>query len=76
MTATEGMASTISGTSKYEVPGSNLYLSTWISLLSSCAIAFNWKAAKALKFAKAKQEKCIVQSDDDDKQNVDDDDAI
>ena len=40
-----------------QVPGSNLYFAAWICFLSSLNITFRWKAAQALQFAQAQQEK-------------------
>lgn len=40
-----------------EMPGSNLYYSCWSCMLSSIAVAFEWKASQALKFAQAQAER-------------------
>ena len=40
-----------------ESPGSNLYYSCWSCMLSSIAVAFDWKASQALKFAQAQAER-------------------
>jgi hypothetical protein len=42
------------------VPGSNLYLATWICLGASLNIAFRWKAAQALQFAQAQNQKVMT----------------
>ena len=39
------------------IPGSNLYFSTWICYLSSLNVTFHWKAAQALQFAQAQEER-------------------
>jgi hypothetical protein len=38
------------------VPGSNLYLSSWISLLAAFHLVARWKAQQALQFADARQQ--------------------
>lgn len=40
-----------------EIPGSNMYYSCWSCMLSSIAIAFQWKASQAVKFAQAQAER-------------------
>ena len=40
-----------------QVPGSNLYYASWACMLSSIAIALQWKAAQALSFAEAQTER-------------------
>jgi len=37
------------------IPGSNLFLSSWIALLSSMAITIRWKRAQAIRFAQAQE---------------------
>jgi hypothetical protein len=61
------------------VPGSNLYVATWVCLGSSLNIAFRWKAAQALQFAQAQNQKAITttrldgaEADDDLEDNDDD----
>jgi hypothetical protein len=41
------------------VPGSNMYLATWICLGASLNITFRWKAAQALQFAQAQNQKAM-----------------
>lgn len=59
-----GVAATITGTNCYDdqsgnistnLPGSNLFLSTWTALFSSFSITIKWKSAKALRFAQAQE---------------------
>lgn len=60
VTESEGIGATISGRNcgfENDIPGSNLYISTWLCLLSSCAIAVRWKTAQALQFAQAQERK-------------------
>jgi hypothetical protein len=59
-----------------EVPGSNLYLSSWISLLAAVHLVARWKAQQALHFADARQQEhdAAVDNDDDYSENGDDDD--
>lgn len=60
LTENDGVGATISGTScgdKDDVPGSNLYISSWMCLFSSCSITVRWKAAQALQFAQAQERK-------------------
>mmetsp|Transcript_18477 Transcript_18477/g.28517 ORF Transcript_18477/g.28517 Transcript_18477/m.28517 type:complete len:392 (-) Transcript_18477:1703-2878(-) len=38
-----------------DVPGSNLYFSSWTCLISCLILAFRWKAAQALQFAQAQE---------------------
>jgi hypothetical protein len=45
--------------SEIYVPGSNLYLATWICLGASLSITFRWKAAQALQFAQAQNQKAM-----------------
>jgi len=40
----------------YTVPGSNLYVFTWISLATSLHLCFRWKAQKALKLAQSQEQ--------------------
>jgi hypothetical protein len=61
------------------VPGSNLYLAAWVCLGSSVNIAFRWKAAQALQFAQAQNQKAMTttrldggEADDDLEDNDDD----
>eukprot|EP00536_Pseudo-nitzschia_multiseries_P001039 jgi/Psemu1/180104/e_gw1.13.67.1 len=59
------------------MPGSNLYCACWACMLSSIAIAFKWKAAKALKFAESQAERQQKERDNvgvDEFEGVDDDD--
>jgi len=56
------------------MPGSNLYYACWACMLSSIAIAFKWKAAKALKFAESQAERRQKESDANRFEGVDDDD--
>jgi hypothetical protein len=39
------------------LPGSNLYFAAWICFFSSLNVTFRWKAAQALQFAQAQQER-------------------
>jgi hypothetical protein len=59
-----------------EVPGSNLYLSSWISLLAAVHLVARWKAQQALHFADARQQEhdAAVDNDDDYSEKGDDDD--
>jgi hypothetical protein len=41
------------------IPGSNLYLAAWICLISSLNITFRWKAAQALQFAQAQNQRAM-----------------
>lgn len=43
----------------FSIPGSNLYLSVWISLLSSLNLANRWKTQQALQFAQAQRENAM-----------------
>ena len=70
-----------------DVPGSNLYFSSWTCLISCLILAFRWKAAQALQFAQAqetnvirnsslgsgRQESNSVDDDQHDEEDVDDD---
>ena len=47
-----------------QVPGSNLYYASWACMLSSIAIALQWKAAQALSFAEAQTERQQRQQQD------------
>jgi hypothetical protein len=65
--------------SEIYVPGSNLYLATWICLGASLNITFRWKAAQALQFAQAQNQKAMTttrldggEADDDLEDNDDD----
>lgn len=67
--------------SEVYVPGSNLYLATWICLGASLNITFRWKAAQALQFAQAQNQKAMsttrldgdnAEADDDLEDNDDD----
>uniref|UniRef100_A0A7S4N783 MARVEL domain-containing protein n=1 Tax=Odontella aurita TaxID=265563 RepID=A0A7S4N783_9STRA len=58
LTQSGGIGATITGKRCEEsddIPGSNLYMSSWICLFSSCAIAVQWKSAQALQFAQAQE---------------------
>jgi hypothetical protein len=70
-----------------QVPGSNLYFATWTCFFASLNVTFRWKAAQALHFAQAHQEKerrRLEENDKDGEENsqsslgddVGDDDAI
>ena len=59
-----GVAATITGTGCIYpdnidatscIPGSNLFLSSWIALLSSMAVTIRWKRAQAMRFAQAQE---------------------
>lgn len=57
LTKDGGVAATIAGTDCNDsaMLGSNLFLSSWIALLSSLSITIKWKAAQALRFAQAQE---------------------
>lgn len=60
LTEPDAVGSTITGETcgtEDDIPGSNLYLSGWMCLFSSCAITVRWKAAQALQFAQAQDRK-------------------
>ena len=40
-----------------QIPGSNVFFASWACMLSVVHVAFRWKAAQAIKFAQAKQER-------------------
>jgi len=40
-----------------DIPGSNLYLTVWLCLGTSLSITFRWKAAQALQFAQAQNQR-------------------
>lgn len=56
-----------------QVPGSNLYFACWTCMLSALFIAFRWKAAQAIQFAQAREEKKQVEDVDDDASEFDGD---
>lgn len=67
------------------IPGSNLYLASWISFCASFNVALRWKAAQALQFAQAQTQKAeeaaaeaereaAADSGDDEDDNLSDDD--
>ena len=45
---------------KEDIPGSNLYVSCWGSLLAAVSITLQWKAAQALQFAQAAQRRQVT----------------
>ena len=61
MTQDGSVAASITGQCAYNggnydnpvIPGSNLYVFTWLCLVSSVEIALGWKAAQAMSFAQA-----------------------
>ena len=59
------------------IPGSNLYVFTWLCLVSSVEIALGWKATQAMSFAQAAKGEATgrkgVNSIGDDEDNEDDD---
>mmetsp|Transcript_33090 Transcript_33090/g.98438 ORF Transcript_33090/g.98438 Transcript_33090/m.98438 type:complete len:330 (-) Transcript_33090:187-1176(-) len=60
LTGDSGVAPTITGRNcgdENDVPGSNLYISSWMCLVTSCAITVRWKTAQALQFAQAQERK-------------------
>jgi len=44
----------------YEIPGSNLYVFTWLSLASAFHVCFRWKAQQALMFAQARGQRAAA----------------
>jgi hypothetical protein len=60
------------------VPGSNLYVFSWLALTSSIHIAFRWKAQQAIQFAQAQHKEAAVVSlerkTDTNRRDLDDDD--
>ena len=42
---------------KRQVPGSNLYFACWFCMLSMVYVVLRWKAAQAIKFAQAREER-------------------
>ena len=40
-----------------QIPGSNVFFASWTCMLSVVYVAFRWKAAQAIKFAQAKEER-------------------
>jgi hypothetical protein len=44
-----------------DIPGSNLYVATWVCLLSSLNLALRWKAQQALQFAQARNRKASTE---------------
>lgn len=55
-----------------EVPGSNLYLFTWLCLASSIHLCFRWKAQQALQFAQASEQQAKEEGSDDEGDEDDD----
>lgn len=69
-----------------QIPGSNLYLASWICFFASFNITLRWKAAQAIQFAQAQHRKADEQAaaeddvaserENDDGDAVDDDDKL
>lgn len=64
-----------------EVPGSNLYVFTWVALLSAFNVCFRWKAQQALQFAQTQRARVVEEVnplpgdvEDDDADDYGDDD--
>lgn len=69
---------------KNQVPGSNLYFSVWICFFASFNVTLRWKAAQAMNFAKAQNQRAVERievadghlNDSDDDSDDDDDDDV